>query len=115
MAVTMNVSAWSALLFLILGGHALLRPCAIVLLAVGPATPQVAGDKGEGKEFRVEGTLTSDSPNDKKTGAASKTYPYEMKAGKAYAIRMTSTEVDAYLRLEDAKGNQLAENDDDEP
>jgi thiol-disulfide isomerase/thioredoxin len=66
-------------------------------------------------DLKVEGTLTADDPKDKKTKTASKVHDFKMKAGSAYIIRMTSDEVDAYLRLENADGKQLAENDDEGP
>jgi hypothetical protein len=37
---------------------------------------------------------------------------FEFAAGKTYVIEMTSSDVDAYLRLEDPSGKQLAEDDD---
>jgi hypothetical protein len=39
-------------------------------------------------------------------------HPWKMAAGKTYVIDMVSKELDAYLRLENAEGRKLAENDD---
>jgi thiol-disulfide isomerase/thioredoxin len=84
-------------------------------LTAAMASHQVEQKEGKADEFKVEGKLTDTDPKDKKTGTASNTHPYKMKAGTAYVIRMKSTEVDAYLRLEDKDGKQLEENDDESP
>lgn len=59
------------------------------------------------------GKLTNNDPKDKTTKVACKTHKFMMEAGEAYKIRMVSSEVDAFLRLEDKDGKQLAENDDE--
>ena len=42
-----------------------------------------------------------------------KVYPIKLEAGKAYQIDLKSADFDAFLRLEDAKGKEVAYNDDD--
>jgi hypothetical protein len=63
--------------------------------------------------LKVEGQLTKDDPVDPvlKKGFH-KVYPVKLAAGKHYQIDLVSKDFDAYLRLEDAKGKQLAEDDD---
>ena len=74
-----------------------------------------AGSETQGdKEFRVEGVLADTDPKDPKTNSASNVHKHNLSAGSAYVIRMTSEDVDCYLRLEDPAGKVLAENDDDE-
>jgi hypothetical protein len=41
-------------------------------------------------------------------------YDIKFQAGRAYVFEMVSKDLDAYLRLEDSEGKQLAENDDTE-
>lgn len=70
-----------------------------------------AGGKKD-KDFTVKDQLTKDDPKDSKRGFASKVHVVHMTAGKVYTIDMISSEFDSYLRLEDAKGAQLDEDDD---
>jgi thiol-disulfide isomerase/thioredoxin len=95
----------------------MLRIGAITLLALLPIAlaAQATGDKDTDKTFKVEGKLTDDDPRDKSTKTASNVHKYPMKAGSNYVIRMVSDEVDAFLRLETAKGEEVAENDDESP
>jgi thiol-disulfide isomerase/thioredoxin len=92
---------------------------ALAVLAICPLTAvaQTTGDKdtASDKEFKVEGKLTDDDPKDKVTKTASNVRLYKMKAKEAYVIRMASDEVDAFLRLENSDGKQLALNDDEGP
>ncbi len=60
----------------------------------------------------VQGQLQDNDAVDPVKGEPCKTYMVKLKKGKAYAIDMASTDFDSYLRLEDAKGKQLAEDDD---
>jgi thiol-disulfide isomerase/thioredoxin len=93
----------------------MVRFWAVALLALLPISlaAQATGDKD--KTFQVEGKLTGDDLRDTKTKTASKVHKYQMKAGENYVIRMVSDEVDAFLRLETAKGEELALNDDEGP
>jgi thiol-disulfide isomerase/thioredoxin len=96
----------------------MLRICSIGVIALMPlvsAFNQPGGGQKDDKEFKVEGVLKTDDPKDKKTEVPSQTHNYKMTAGKAYVIRMVSSEVDAFLRLEDSGGKELAMNDDEAP
>jgi hypothetical protein len=65
--------------------------------------------------FRKDDQLTNADPKDKNRNVPSKVYTVKLQAGKTYQIDMASKEVDSFLRLEDASGVQLAENDDFQP
>jgi thiol-disulfide isomerase/thioredoxin len=93
----------------------MVRICAVTLLALLPVALAAQDKTGklDGKVFKVDGKLTADDPKDKITKSASNVYKYQMKAGENYVIRMVSDEVDAFLRLETAKGEEVAANDDE--
>ena len=61
----------------------------------------------------VTGQLTKDDAKDtiRKTSVC-KVYTIKLAAGKDYQIDMVSKAIDAFLRLEDEKGKQLAQDDD---
>jgi hypothetical protein len=69
--------------------------------------------------LKVTGELTAKDPFDQmRPGCHSKAYPFEMKEGVPYVIDLiqlvdpkATKNIDPYLRLEDAKGTQLAEDD----
>jgi hypothetical protein len=62
----------------------------------------------------LNGQLTNNDPLDpaRPGGTRIKTFTVTLQAKKTCSIVMTSKEVDAYLRLEDDRGNRLMENDD---
>jgi len=64
------------------------------------------------KTVEVAGEITEDDPIDKATKHRSTSYKVKLTEGKTYRIDMVSTEMDSFLRLEDAKGKQLAADDD---
>ena len=67
----------------------------------------------EGKELKVDGEITdNDAKDSKKTDCYCKTYTYKMVKGAKYEITMRSSDIDSYLRLENSKGDQVAEDDD---
>jgi len=92
-----------------------------VALALAPSV-RGGGDKKDakpdgpaaGKDVRIEGELTSDDPLDKVLGKShAKVHPFKMRAGTVYKIEMTNeSKIDPLLRLEDAKGAELAMDDD---
>ena len=88
----------------------LIAVLAFALMAAG--LTQAGGEKDKDKDLRVQAKFSKDDPKDAQRGGPSQTHPFQMKAGKFYTIDMVSTELDSYLRLMDAKGNQLAEDDD---
>lgn len=60
----------------------------------------------------VEGRLDEKDPVDPARDQPAKTHRVQLKAGKTYIIDLMSDDFDAFLRLEDAKGKSLAEDDD---
>ncbi|HYT89484.1 MAG TPA: redoxin domain-containing protein [Gemmataceae bacterium] len=94
----------------------MVRYWAIALLALAPmaGVAQAGGKKDDKKDpdVKIEGKLTKDDPLDRKRNTPSKIHLVKLKGGKAYTIDMKSTQFDSYLRLEDPKGNELAEDDD---
>jgi thiol-disulfide isomerase/thioredoxin len=88
------------------------RCCAVTLLALtwtAPGFAQVAKQPGV---MRFEGKLTASDPKDAQRQTPSKIHRVNLKEGKVYTIDMVSTQFDSYLRLLDARGNQLDEDDD---
>ena len=69
------------------------------------------GEKLPIKDFVVKGVLTKNDPKDAR-GGPMQVHNVAMKSGNVYTIDLVSTEMDAYLRLLDAKGKQLDEDDD---
>ena len=66
-----------------------------------------------GKNLIVNGELTEKDDKDKiRTQCYCKTYTYKMVKGRTYQIDMKSKDLDSYLRLENPKGKQVAEDDD---
>lgn len=62
------------------------------------------------KEHRIEGRLAKESPQ--VLGKPAQVHTVKMTANKTYVIDLESTEFDPYLRILDAGGKQLAEDDD---
>jgi CHAT domain-containing protein/Tfp pilus assembly protein PilF len=83
----------------------------VVLLAARAQEPvRKAADE---PLLKVNGELTRDDPVDPVLRKGfHKVYPVKLAAGMYYQIDLISKDFDAYLRLEGAKGNQLAEDDD---
>lgn len=77
-----------------------------------------AGDKkdkkpDEQKDVTVNSELNNGDIKDKVlTQSFCKTYTYKMTQGRSYQIDLISNAFDAYLRLEDPKGTQVAADDD---
>ncbi len=82
-----------------------------VKLIVKAALAQIMADKNA-KVFQVQGVLTADDPMDPvRTSSHQVVHMYHMKAGQTYTIDLIST-WDNFLRLENAQGKQLAQDDD---
>ena len=65
------------------------------------------------KVFAVDAALAATDAKDKSAvGGYFKTYKQKLTEGRSYQIDLSSKAFDAFLRLEDAKGKKLAENDD---
>ncbi len=106
------------------------RPALIAILLLSlllPAGLHGAGDKpgksstaqkkdGKGvaaKPVVINGELAgTDARDRKRKGSPAKMHKVELKKGVCYVIDLVSNDFDAFLRLEDAKGNDLAEDDD---
>jgi len=67
-----------------------------------------------GKEgLKFDGTLSAEDKKDRvRTGSYAKTYLVNMVQGQDYLIELDSRAFDAYLRVEDRAGKQLASDDD---
>ena len=71
------------------------------------------GPKAGAELLKVDGQLTNDDPKDRiRKGSVHKVHTVKMLAGKSYTIDLVSRDFDAYLRLEDSAGTNLAEDDD---
>jgi pre-peptidase len=69
--------------------------------------------KIEGGAALIEAALSSEDPRDKaRANSSCHVHEFELSPAKNYVIDMTSARFDAYLRLEDATGKQIAEDDD---
>src|SRR5437773_1851671 len=69
--------------------------------------------KEEAKGLHVEDALTNDLPTDTvRPGRHHRVHTFRMEAGATYTIDLVGRGFDAYLRLEDASGKGLAEDDD---
>jgi hypothetical protein len=63
--------------------------------------------------FRAHNELKKEDPRDPvRRDCASHMYTFFMRKGQKYIIQCDGEELDSYLRLEDAEGKQLAEDDD---
>jgi thiol-disulfide isomerase/thioredoxin len=93
-----------------------LAAAALLVAANAPAGDKDKKDgkaSGVAKDLKViEGMLAATDPIDKMTKRPSKTHKVVLAADKLYRIDMQSADFDAFLRLENAAGQQLAFNDD---
>jgi hypothetical protein len=89
--------------------------CIAVAAAVAQASSLVPITQADKKieQLKETDTFTADSPKDKvKTDCPGKRYELNCVAGRTYTIELRSEDFDAYLRLEDASGKTIEENDD---
>jgi hypothetical protein len=90
---------------------------ASLILALGarPAVGQ-AGKKsqdGDAKPIVIEGQLDANDARDaKRTSSPARQHKVALRQGVPYVIDLVSKDFDAFLRLEDSSGKQLAEDDD---
>jgi hypothetical protein len=97
-----------------------LRFSPILILALAPlflSADVRGGDKKEqdkkAEDVVVNDQLTNADGKDKRrTQSYCKTYTFKMTKGARFQLDMKSKDFDSYLRLEDPKGNQVAEDDD---
>jgi hypothetical protein len=81
--------------------------------AVGQFTLKIQPSLPEKLVLTAQGQLTRNDPFDKvRQGSHCKTYNVKLEAERNYVIDLQSAQFDAYLRLEDAAGNNLARDDD---
>jgi hypothetical protein len=72
-----------------------------------------SGHAQDAKPLVLTGELTKKDPFDKKRKAShQKVHELELKAGATYMIDLRSIDFDTFLRLENAAGNKISENDD---
>src|SRR5437773_428459 len=85
----------------------------VIAVAGQPAAQDKAQDKKDGLILKVEGKLTPDDPKDAvRKNSHHKVHTVKLQKDVVYRMDLISTQFDAYLRLEDAAGKQLEENDD---
>jgi hypothetical protein len=86
------------------------------MLSVRPLPPEAGLPPGVhavgAGGLTIEGVLDNNDPIDKTHQQLCKNFEVKMEAGKAYTIDMISQQMDSFLRLEDAAGKQLAQDDD---
>ncbi len=86
--------------------------CGLGLLLLGDSEIR-SGQKKKSMDLVVDGEITKDLEQDNvRNGSHRKIHMHKMEKGKSYQIDMAGQAFDAYLRLEDSKNNQLAEDDD---
>jgi hypothetical protein len=87
--------------------------CGLVTLVPLPAVRADDEKKADDKGMVIKGKLSPDDPKDKVLGTSPhKVHEKKMKSGEGYQIDLVSRQFDAFLRLEDSAGKQLAEDDD---
>src|SRR6266567_2702661 len=93
---------------------AILLLSSVQLAGARAAVPEPAAQKDEPKKpadkpLDVKGQLQENDANDPARNQPCKTYMVKLKKGKTFVIDMASVDFDAYLRLENGKGDQVAE------
>lgn len=78
----------------------------------GKADPMALPTPTAEKPAKAAGELNDGDPIDGETNNPSKTYHIELKKGKLYKIDLPSADFDAFVRVLDAKGKELAKDDD---
>src|SRR5258707_10846561 len=101
---------------------AILLLSSVQLAGARAAGPEPVAQKNEpkkeepknqpGKPLDVKGQLQENDANDPTRNQPCKTYVVKLKMDKTYVIDMASVDFDTYLRLENGKGDQVAEDDD---
>src|SRR5437588_13031789 len=72
-----------------------------------------ADEKKAVKVFEIDAALAATDAKDKSSvGGFMKTYKQKLTEGRTYQIDLASKDFDAFLRLNDAKGQMIAEDDD---
>src|SRR5262249_53733236 len=68
--------------------------------------------KQDAQDLKATGKLDAEDTKDKVTKNPSKVHEFKMKSGTTYIIDLKSRQFDAFLRLEDSDGKELAKDDD---
>src|SRR5215210_4307946 len=87
----------------------------VFALALAAATNTALGggkEKPKFKELKFEGMIAKDDPKDRVRNTPCQIHVVTLKGGLGYTIDMAGAGFDAYLRLEDPAGKELAEDDD---
>jgi hypothetical protein len=85
----------------------------LALLVPLPAAFAQEAKKADDAAMKIEGKLSADDPKDKMWAKSPhKVHEIKMTAGTAYQIDLASKAFDSFLRLEDAAGKELAQDDD---
>jgi hypothetical protein len=87
-----------------------LKVRAVGKAVVAKAIPLKLENNNLAKDF--DGTLTKEDANDRVRNRPCKIHTVKFAKDKAYVIDLISKDFDSYLRLEDADGKQLAQDDD---
>lgn len=78
-----------------------------------PDTKTEPKEKGAAfKPINIDNELTQNDGNDPKLNNPAKTYTVKLKKDRAYVIDLVTKDFDAYLRVLDKNGTELAEDDD---
>jgi hypothetical protein len=84
--------------------------------APGGADVAPKGNANRQVPFQVAGQLTDNDPLDRaRPDCRCRVHRVRLEAGRAYVIDLHSQDFDSYLRIEDAAGHGLAEDDDSGP
>src|SRR5438045_1301506 len=87
----------------------LYQAAALMLLTLTTAPAMAQGEK----PLTINGQLKDNDPLDKlRKQSFHKVHEVELKKEQLYLIELRSVDFDTFLRIEDAKGKPLAENDD---
>src|SRR6516164_8716768 len=88
--------------------------CIIGALQAKPIPPDKNNEPAPPfKPIEIKNELDLNDQKDEKLNNPSKRYTVKLRKDKTYVIDLGSADFDAYLRLLDDKGKQLAEDDDD--
>ncbi|MFO0866693.1 MAG: PPC domain-containing protein [Gemmataceae bacterium] len=95
----------------------LLGPCLAFLAVAAPEQPDSKKAENDAKDAiklpaTFEGKIADNDAVDPIHNQPAKSHKLRLAAGKTYVIDMISSDFDTFLRLEDAAGKQLAEDDD---
>src|SRR5262245_30283327 len=91
------------------------RTVAVLFLLTGGVAPEQQLPAKEDKlDLVIKGELKPDDPKDRVTKQPSKVHTVKLHGGEAYVVTLDAVDkkLDPFLRVEDAKGKELAQDDD---